>query len=142
AGFSASDAEAWALSRGAPADRLAGFEAAAEQFRAGLVRDPAGFARQRAPLEMAVLSGTLGTLSAENGYYGSWLFRAAAAVTCGASRQPVATYYNPVVDVAAVTTWRRIDSQWRLTGMFLLTAPPSARPASQPGSRRRATTPP
>lgn len=120
AGFSARDAEAWARSRGAPADRLAGFEAAAEQFRAGLVRDPAGFARQRAPLEMAVLSGTLGTLSTDNGYYVSWLFRTAAAVAGGDSREPVATYYNPVVDVAAVTTWRRIDSQWRLTGMFLL----------------------
>ena len=131
-GFSASDAEAWARSRSAPADRMAGFEAAAEQFRAGLVREPVEFIRKRAPLEIAVLSGTLGTISTENGYYVSWLFRTAPAVTGGDSREPVATYYNPIVDVAAVTTWRRIDSQWRLTSMFLLDGAALRAPGAAP----------
>jgi len=118
-GFSGDDARDFARARVAASDRLEGVSIAAEEMRAGLVRNRVAYARQRAPMEMVALSGTFGGLNADSGYYLSWLFRSAIAVTSGEAREPVVTFYNPIVDVAVVSLWKRIDSTWRLSSMFV-----------------------
>jgi hypothetical protein len=118
-GFNAKTAADYARANTASEDRLSGMAQVAEEWRAGMVSDPITFMHSRAPLEQSVVANALGQFSITNAYYTSWLFRAAIPVVAGDAHQPVVTFYNPIVDVALVSSWYRIDSVWRMAGVWL-----------------------
>ena len=93
--------------------------AAAERLRAGLVLNPQGFVAQQSPDEQAAFTGAFGAVGDREATHLAWFFRGAIARRLPGEGGAV-LFYNPIADVAALTSWRRIDGVWRLAHARLI----------------------